>query len=158
MLSLAENLRIQVSKLKESQNMNNNYGSNNNHSNAGGDSSVGNSSSWSPVAPSSSSSNTKVKSESSAQSSSSSTLISPYSNSNHDTKQRKLPSFDSMHQQPNYKLENGSNNDSDSYQDYSNVDMDQNFDRQSSAASSASSSASIQRYNPSKCRIMLRSN
>jgi hypothetical protein len=150
----AENLRIQVSKLKESQKMNSNYGSSN-HSNAGGDSSVGNSISWSPNAPSSSSSATKVKSESLAQSSSSNTLVSSFSsNSDHDTKQRKLPSFDSMQQQQSsYKLENGSNNnDSDSCQEYSNNegDMDQSFERQSSAASSVSSSASIQRYNPSK--------
>lgn len=119
--------------------MNSGYGSNSSLSNTGGDSSTGNSS-WSPVAPSSVP--IKIKNEPLAQPISSSNPFSSFSNSNHDTMPQKVSSFDSLQQR-------SSNNESDSCHDYNNGDIDQNFDRQSSAASSASSGASIPIYNPS---------
>ncbi|GAN00937.1 conserved hypothetical protein [Mucor ambiguus] len=124
-LQNAENLRIQVSKLKENQNMNNigqtynnnqtnnNQSSYHNHNNSSGNESSN--ASWSPVAPSSSSINNKADESSNARIPSfDSSNPNSYSqdNNNNDTKQRKLLSFDSMQQQQHqssYRLDNHSN-------------------------------------------------
>ncbi|KAL7308581.1 Flocculation suppression protein [Mucor circinelloides] len=124
-LQNAENLRIQVSKLKEDQNLGQSYNNNiqnnsnrnsymnhnHNGSNSGNESS---NASWSPVAPSSSSANHKADESPNARTSPSN-LSNPTSysqhNNNNDTKQRKLLSFDSMQQQQqqsSYRLNNHS--------------------------------------------------